>query len=256
MKKLKEKTPVTQINQVRRNQVKATLTLTILVLIFWFVVAGCSDGGSTLEQEVKTYPETFSFMDVGINTSYSRPLRQQLGNLLGGDAIQNNNTIELEINRENFLQDYFPAFYSINQALNTPPRERVEHKSIKLMYRYAQKKGLAFDYVEFLFSEYTLSPLLIRVYFKFDNLGIDQTLTEKYGKPVSLDWDKDQPHSTSLVWEKNGDLMILSTIPDQLGRPNYQINIYFKDRLEDFIKTEFDLKQREEEQKPVEKKVF
>lgn len=246
MEKLKEKTPVSLTLQV----------LTILVISAWLAVAGCSDGAPTLEHEVKTYPETFSFMDVGINTSYSRPLRQQLGNLLGGDSTQNNNTIELEINRENFLQDYFSDFHSINQTLNTPPRERVEHKSIKLMYRYAQKKGLAFDYVEFLFSEYTLTPLLIRVHFRFDDLGIGQMLTDKYGKPVFLDWNKGQPHSTALVWEKNGDLMILSTIPDQLGRPNYQINIYFKDRLKDFIKTESDLKKRAAAEAPVEKKVF
>lgn len=246
MEKLKEKTPFTLTLQ-------AMITL---VMIAWLAAAGCSDGGPILEYEAKTYPETFSFMDVGINTSYSRQLRQQLGSQLGADATQNNNTIELEINRENFLQDYFPDFHSINQTLNTPPRERVEHKSTKLTYRYAQKKGLAFDYVEFLFSEYAQTPLLIRVHFKFDDLGIADMLTGKYGDPVSLDWDKDKPHSTSLVWEKNGDLMILSTIPDQLGRPNYQINIYFKDRLEDFIKTESDLKLRAAEEAPVEKKVF
>lgn len=241
MKKLKENIPIAVIT---------------LVLIVWLVVLGCSEGGPPPEQEVKTYPETFSFMDVGVNTFYSRPLKQLLGNSLGTDAIQSNNTIDLGINRKNFLKDYFPDFHSINETLNTPPRERVEHKSIKLMYRYAQKKGLAFDYVEFLFSEYNQSPLLIRVHFKFDDLGIGQTLTDKYGKPESLDWDKEMPYSTSLVWEKNGDLMILSTIPDQLGRPNYQINIYFKDRLKDFIKTESDMKQREEGQAPVVKKVF
>lgn len=256
MEKSKENISVTLTNEVRINQVMAILMFITLALVVWLFVAGCSDEKALHEQEVKTYPETFNFMDVGINTSYSRPLRQRLGDLLGADSVQGNNTINLGINRENFLNDYFPAFYSINQTLNTPPRERVEHKSIKLMYRYAQKKGLGFDYIEFLFSEYTLSPLLIRVHFKFDDFGIGQMLTDKYGKPESLEWDKDQPHSTSKFWEKNGDLMILSTIPDQLGRPNYEINIYYKNRLEDFIKTKSDLKQKAEGQAPVEKKVF
>jgi hypothetical protein len=195
-------------------------------------------------------------MDVGTNTLYSRELRQRLGNLLGDDATQGNNTIDLEINRETFLAEYFPDFHAINEKLNTPPRERVEHKSIKLMYRYARDKGLAFSYVEFLFSHYNLAPLLIRVHFEFDNLGIGETLEQKYGAPRGIDWDKNQAQATALYWEKNNDLLILSTIPDQLGRPTYQLNIYFAERLKNLIETESTLKNKSAGQAPVVKQVF
>lgn len=232
------------------------IALIIPVLMLCLVVSSCSDDGLLPESAVKTYPETFSFLDVGINTLYSTKLRHRLGSILENDSIQKNNTIDLAINTETFINDYFPDFDAINLKLNTPPRERVEHKSIKLIYRYAKNKGLAFNYVEFLFSEYTLTPLLIRVHFKQDNLGIRETLEQKYGTPSKLNWDKSQPLATALYWEKNHDLMILSTIPDQLGRPTYEINIYFTDRFKDLIETESTPRQIKKGQTPVERKAF
>ncbi len=232
------------------------MVLILLALAAWLFAFGCSDDGQRPDSQVVILPESFSFMDVGINTPYSRALRQRLGRVLGDDAIQGNNTIDLEVNRESFLTDYFPKFHAINDKLNTPPRERVEHKSIKLMYRYARDRGLAFSYVEFLFSEYNLTPLLVRVHFEYDDLGIGETLAQKYGTPHRIDWDGHQPGATALYWEKNGDLLILSTIPDQLGRPTYQLNIYFADRLKELIATESALKHKTDGPDPVEKKVF
>ncbi len=230
--------------------------LVTLTLIFCLVASGCSDDGLLPDSIGKTYPETFSFLDVGINTLHAKELRQRLSNVLGDDSIQRNNSIDLGINSITFLKDYFPSFHAINAKLNTPPRERVEHKSIKLMYRYAKNKGIAFSYVEFLFSEYTMTPLLIRVHFNQDGLGIREILEQKYGTPETLHWDKNQPHATALYWEKNSDLLILSTVPDHLGRPAYQINIYFADRFIDLLETESALKQIKEGQPPVEKKAF
>lgn len=227
-----------------------------LALFFCLLTFGCSDDGRVADSSVKTLPESFSFMDVGTNTLYSKKLRQRLGNQLGADATQGNNTIDLAINSETFLTDYFPGFHAINEKLNTPPRERVEHKTIKLMYRYARDKGLAFSYVEFLFSNYNQTPLLIRVHFEYDDLGIGETLKQKYGAPRGIDWDKNQSLATALYWERNGDLLILSTIPDQLGRPTYQLNIYFADRLNDLIETESTLKHRAHGQAPPVKTVF
>ncbi len=107
-----------------------------------------------------------------------------------------------------------------------------------------------------LFSEYTLTPLLIRVHFKQDNLGIRETLKQKHGTPPKLNWDKNQPLATALYWEKNHDLMILSTIPDQLGRLTYEINIYFADSFKYLIETESTLRQIKKGQTPVERKAF
>ncbi|MBI9093035.1 MAG: hypothetical protein JEZ12_27795 [Desulfobacterium sp.] len=119
--------------------------LVTVTLILCLLASGCSDDGLLPDSVGKTYPETFSFLDVGINTLYSKELRQRLSNVLGDDAIQKNNSIDLGINSKTFLKDYFPTFHAINATLNTPPMERVEHKSIKLMYRYAKNKGLAFS---------------------------------------------------------------------------------------------------------------
>ena len=232
------------------------ISLIIPVLMLCFVVSSCSDDGLLPESAVKTYPETFSFLDVGINTRYSIKLRHRLESILGDDSIQKNNTIDLRMNSETFINKYFPDFDAINQKLNTPPGERVEHRSIKLMYRYAKNKGLAFNYVEFLFSEYTLTPLLIRVHFKQDNLGIREKLEQKYGTPSKLNWDKNQPLATALYWEKNHDLMILSTLPDPLERPTYEINIYFAKRFKELIETESIPRRIEKGQTPVERKAF
>ncbi len=241
------------MNQLKSYISKALIPLTLILCL---VASGCSDDGLLPDSARKTYPESFSFLDVGINTLYSKTLRQRLSNVLGDDSIQTDNTIDLGINSKTFLNDHFPAFHTINVELNTPSMERVEHKSIKLMYRYAKNKGLAFSYVEVLFSEYTLTPLLIRVHFKQDDLGIRETLVQKYGPPETLPGDKNQPHATALYWKKNRDLLILSTAPDHLGRPTYQINIYFADRFEDLIETESVFKQKKEGQTPVEKKAF
>jgi hypothetical protein len=230
--------------------------LVTLSLILCLVASGCSDDRLLPDSVGTTYPETFSFLDVGINTLYDKELRHRLSNVLGDDSIQSNNTIDLEINNKTFLKDYFPTFHTINEALNTPPMDRVEHNAIKLMYRYAKNKGVAFNYVEFLFSEDTLTPLLIRVHFNQEGLGIRETLEQKYGAPETLRWDKNHPQATALYWKKNSDLLILSTVPDHLGRPTYQINIYFADRFNDLLKTESVLKQTKEGQAPVEKKAF
>ena len=230
------------------------LPIALMAVFLCLVVSGCSDDRLLPDSPVKTYQESFNFLDVGINTPYSRELRKRLKNILGDDSIQKNNSIDLNINKKNFLNDYFPAFQAINTQLNTPPRERVEHKSIKLMYRYANNKGLAFDYVEFLFSEYTLDPLMIRVHFQQDYPGVSKMLKQKYGAPQKLSWDKNQTHSESLYWEKNNDLLILSTVPDKIGRPTYQINIYFASRFKDLLETEAALKQAKEN--PIDKKAF
>jgi len=225
-----------------------------ITLLLCLLVPGCGDGALLPDSAAKSYPESFNFLDVGINTPYSKRLRKRLKNVLGDDSIQKNNIIDLNINKKTFLNDYFPAFQAINIKLNSPPRERVEHKSIKLMYRYAMGKGVAFNYVEFLFSEYTLEPLMIRVHFQQDYIGVSKMLKQNYGEPRKLSWDKNQTHSESLYWEKNNDLLILSTVPDKIGRPTYQINIYFAERFKDLLETEAALKQAKEN--PIDKKAF
>ncbi|MBF0204151.1 MAG: hypothetical protein HQK67_07505, partial [Desulfamplus sp.] len=122
------------------------------------------------------------------------------------------------------------------EIIDSPVVERVEHNTIKLAYRYAVKKNLPFTYVEFLFSKFTNTPLLIRVKFKKDDLNIVETLKQKYGEPREIPWQEE--NGKSLCWENSGDLLIVSFVPDQFSKPAYEVVIYFSKRIEDLLQAE------------------
>ena len=139
---------------------------------------------------------------------------------------------------------HLPKLDELNREINYPPGERVEHDTVKLMYRYTRKKGAPFDYVELVFSEYTKTPLVFIINFKKDETGIVETLKTKYGPPREIDWKEE--NGRSMIWEKNADNMIVSLVPDQFGRHGYQIVIYFVRNLKRFIKTEKNEKMNKE----------
>ena len=212
--------------------------LKFLIIVLIPILISCSD---SQEQDDSTapaavMPESFTFFDLGINSRLNKKVRQELGNKLGRDAIEHRSIMDLEINYKGFLQNYFPGLNELNQQLNFPPGERVEHNTVKLMYRYALKKNVPFDYVEFVFSDYTKAPLLFRINFRDDDAGIINTLESKYGQPQDVDGKEE--NGKSLYWMKNGDFLIISQVPDQFGNPKYQIVIYFVKNLEQLIDTE------------------
>ena len=112
----------------------------------------------------------------------------------------------------------------------------MEHNTVKLMYRYAVKKDVPFDYVELVFSNYTQAPLLFRINFREDDAGIINTLASKYGQPLIVNWKEE--NGQSMYWQKNSDFLIVSKAPDQFGNPRHQIVIYFVKNLEQLIATE------------------
>ena len=212
--------------------------LKFLIIVLIPILISCSD---SQEQDDSTapaavMPESFTFFDLGINSRLNKKVRQELGNKLGRDAIEHRSIMDLEINYKGFLQNYFPGLNELNQQLNFPPGERVEHNTVKLMYRYALKKNVPFDYVEFVFSNYTKAPILFRINFGDDEAGIINTLESKYGQPQDVDGKEE--NGKSLYWIKNGDFLIISQVPDQFGHPKYQIVIYFVKNLEQLIDTE------------------
>jgi hypothetical protein len=180
--------------------------------------------------------DSFTFFDIGENTIISGKVREGLNKILGDDAIEPRNIIDLEINYEGFLKEYFEDLDKLNKKLNSPLGERVEHNTVKLMYRYMQNKNDSFEYVELVYSEYTRRPVLIKIHFKNDGVNTIETLKQKYGAPESIKWGGET--SKSLYWKKNNDLLILSFVPDQFGRPKCQIIIYFKNALEKLLKDE------------------
>jgi len=210
----------------------------ILIIVLIPVLISCSD---SREQDDATasaavMPESFTFFDLGINSRLNKKVRQELGNQLGRDAIEYRSIMDLEINYKGFLKKYFPGLNEINRRLNFPPGERVEHNTVKLMYRYATKKNLPFDYVELVFSNYTKAPILFRINFRKDETGIINTLESKYGQPQVVNWQEE--NGKSMYWMKNGDFFINSLVPDQFGNPTYQIVIYFVRNLEQLIAAE------------------
>jgi len=124
------------------------------------LVLSCSSGEQSTDHS-RSQTDGITFFDVGANTVFSNALRDRLRKNLGPDAIAYRNTIDLEFNTKGFLQRQFPILHDLNQRLNTPAGERVEHDTVKLMYRYAVKENLPFSYVELVFSNNSGKPLLI-----------------------------------------------------------------------------------------------
>ena len=157
-----------------------------LIGLFATLVAGCSGEEQAVPQSpIQT--EGFAFFDVGAMTPYTEALRERLKKSLGSDAIAYRNTINLEVNGESFLEKHFPDLYQLNLRLNSPPGERVEHNTVKLMYRYSRNENLPFSYVELVFSNQTERPLFIHIYARKDISDVLRTLEDKFGQPVRID---------------------------------------------------------------------
>jgi hypothetical protein len=210
----------------------------ILIIVLIPVLISCSDSQEKDDATAPAavMPESFTFFDLGVNSRLNNKVRKELGDKLGPDAIEYRSIMDLEINYKGFLKQYFPGLNELNQRLNFPPRERVEHNTVKLMYRYATKKNVPFDYVELVFSNYTKTPILFRINFRKDETGIIKTLESKYGQPQVVSWQEES--GKSMYWMKNGDFFINSLVPDQFGNPTYQIVIYFVRNLEQLIAAE------------------
>jgi len=220
-------------------KLKIIKTISFFVIIIMLILLSVSCGDKEETGPPRPAPEhsdSFTFFDIGKNTIISGNVRERLNKTLGDDAIERRNILDLEINYKGFLKEYFADFDKLNEKLNSPLGERVEHNTVKLMYRYMQNKNVSFDYVELVYSEYTRRPVLIKIHFKKDGLNTIETLKQKYGAPESINWGGET--SKSLYWKKNNDLLILSFVPDQFGKPKCQIIIYFKNALEKLLKDE------------------
>jgi hypothetical protein len=197
----------------------------------------CGDGKNSAGREpAGDLPESFSFLDVGVNTDCSRELRTRLAGMLGDDATQGRTVIDLETNYPGFLDAHFPDLADLNRGLNYPPRERVEHPATRLIYRFAGKMGLDFNYVEILHSDQTLKPLVIRVNYLKEHPEVLETLTGRYGAPSVVPWDREG--GPSYAWRKGTDLMIVSLVPDQFGNPATQVVILFEKRIAGLLDAE------------------
>jgi hypothetical protein len=217
----------------------------IMVLAIILTLACGEKPGSTPPQPATQAGDTFTFFEVGRTTILNNHLRRELKGVLGDVAIESRNIIDLDVNYRGFLQEHFPDIDAVNRQLNSPIGERVDHNTVKLMYRYARKKNVPFDYIEFVFSEYSKTPVLINIRFKVDEADTLANLKNKYGPPNTITWD--QSRAKALYWRKDGDLLMVSLIPDQIGTPRYRISIYYTTNLKNLVAAEQKEDQREQQ---------
>jgi hypothetical protein len=237
---------VLQTNMLGRIAKQTLLAGVICLLTLVFLSCG-EKGESAADQNGQPSSDSFTFFDLGTGSRLSPKIRDELSQRLGNAAVAHRGVIDLQINYDGFLHQYFSVLDELNRDLNFPPRERIEHNMVKLMYRYARKKNTPFDYVELVFSNYSQVPLLFKIDFKKDEANTVQTLKSKYGEPRLIDWKANG--GQSLCWEKNGDFLIVSLVPDQFGEPEYQVRFFFVKNIRALLENEKAEKEKEQGQR-------
>ena len=230
----------------RYGKVKSLIrVLLVLPLLVILTILSCSSEEKT-ETQKKDRTEGFTFFDINPNTIYSKSLRDRLVDTLSSDAVEYRSIINLEIVQSGFLQQYFPRLDELNRRLNDPPGERIEHPTVKLMYRWAARKNLPFSYVELLFSKDTRKPLTVKIESIRDISDIIETLSGKYGQPTVAQLQ--QGRGEIKYWEKNRDVFLVAILTRRNERPLFRMIIYYADNLEAFIRAE-ELKRQALEEK-------
>jgi hypothetical protein len=239
----------------KKIQISGAVVLIVIILILiglWF------KNDETIKTSqinpAETNPQGFTFFNIGANTKLTAQIRKQLRDQLGSDAVENRNPIDLEINYEGFLEAYFTDLYQLNKKLNDPPRQRVEHNTLKLRYRYTQSKNVSFDYVELEFSNFTQKPLLFKIITRKNGQEIIDAIRKKHGKPNTIKLEGDR--GRTLYWEKNEDIFVISITKDRYGLVEYRIVIYFIDNIRELIQTEEANRSKEEERTRGGRKAF
>lgn len=232
---------------MRRLRKKSRAFQTVLIGLsglFVTLMAGCSGEEQTAPQ-TPIQAEGFVFFDVGSTTPFSDALRERLRKSLGSDAIEYRNVINLEVNWKGFLKNHFPDLHQLNLRLNTPQGERVEHNTVKLMYRYTRNENLPFSYVELVFSNHTERPLFIHIYSRKDISDVFRTLEDKFGKPMTIDLP--QGTGQAMYWRDKKDVLLATIVPTRRGDNEYRIMIYFADNIDELVSLE-EKERREKEE--------
>ncbi len=193
--------------------------------------AACDGGPQAPPAPPPAPAEGISFFGIGRESRYTEAVRRELSRTLGREAIERRSLLDLEISFRGFLRDHLPELDRLHRRLNDPPDERVEHEVTRLMYRYARQAGAPFDVVDLIFDGPTGKPLLFRMRFRRDEAGTVAALRERYGPPEVLPWKTEG--GESWLWRREGDLLVLSFVPDQFGQPSHRIDLYFTANLEE-----------------------
>ena len=233
----------TSSNTILRAKALASIPFGVLLLFF----LACGEGGEKAERSAPAGPESFTFFDVGRNSRFSEQVRKDLSQKLGNDAVEHRGIIDLEGNYKGFLAAHLPELEVLNRRLNHPPGERVDHEVIKLTYRYARQKNAPFDYVELVFDAHFRTPLVFRIRFKVDETGLVEALRSKQGSPQAIPWDRE--NGQSLIWRREGDVLMVSLVPDAFGGVDHSVTIYFTQNLNRWAEFEQALKEKKSKEK-------
>jgi hypothetical protein len=224
------------------------------LFLMLLVLESCSPDDKTPGQS-RSQTEGITFFDVGAGSVFSDALRDRLRTSLGPDAIAYRNVIDLEFNDRGFLQRHFPALHELNRRLNSPAGERVEHSTVKLMYRFAANKNLPFSYVELVFSDITGKPLFIHIRSRKDLSDILRSLEEKYGQPQVIGQSPDS--GRFFFWSDKKNILLVSIIPTWRGDKQSRLVIYYAGNIEDLIAAEEEERRKKtEERRRAGEKIF
>jgi len=230
----------------KKFQVSAAV-ISVIVLILIVVLVNYWSKREIYEPRSETKePEGITFFNLGENSEFSNDVREKLKDRLGAEAVERWNTLDLTINYAGFLRKYFPELHEINENLNSPFGERVEHNTIKLTYRYARKKNVPFDYVELVFSNFSKKPLYFYIKSKQEGSNIIDVVTKKYGKSTTVHWVDEK--GKSLYWEDRRSILIISIHEDRFGDPEYHTMIYYVPNLEELLSRERQQREQTEEE--------
>jgi len=242
-----------QLSNNKKILYMAIILLALLSILF--VVDKIDNNSHKKPEDVKAlYPESFTFFDMGSNTELSDEIIKTLSGQIGSYAVEKMMTIDLIIRDRVFFNKNFPKLFGLHYKLNDEAGARIEHNISNLVFRYPHKESTPFDNVKLIFSNYSKKPLLFSITSRKKESDITDTLKEKYGEPVLINWDDRK--SISLLWEKSGDYLVFSKISER-GAFKYSIMIYFVNNMEHLLKIEEnEVNKREEERKRAGKTAF
>lgn len=229
----------------RGSRLAASVAALLLAAAAVLAPIGCSEEGPAERAAAPEAEESFTFYGLGAHSVFTEAVRRRLRDELGNEAISHRSIVDLETTAPGFLAAHLPELDLLNRRLNDPPGERVDHDVVKLMYRYARQHNVPFDYVELVFSGFSQRPILFHIRFKADEAATVEALRRRHGEPQVIDWGG----GLSLVWRREGELLLVSRVPDRLGEIGHRISFYFLENIGQML----DAERKEREQKALER---
>jgi len=206
----------------------------VFVLV-WIISIGC--GKSEHDPvAVPKMPDSFHFMDIGVNTVIDAEIRDRLIKALDSYATDQKTIIDLDLKYKGFLKAYYPNLSVLNQKLNVNDMVRKEYPATKLTFRHTRQTGSLFNYVELIYANDSGCPLLIKMVAVKEIPDLIDTIKEKYGAPHEIPIE--QGSGFSLSWQRGTDAFIIARFPGNYNQPEYHMMIVYANRLMQLINRE------------------